>query len=1369
MNENNSAFGPATHALNRLLEEARKKLIETGARNKLVHTPRDAQRSKSIAIVNEIADEIFGLLVHDGESLTFLPAPDEATIVPANKGHSGLTITLPVTTRTTASDSQSDTKLQTRLSPESLQKRLLTLFRDSKTLEEEQGVNVLYLAIGFLRWFENQTSEIVREAPLILVPVTLVRQTARSSFRLSLRDDDIGTNLPLQERMREFGISIPDIPESEEWTPTQYFNAVREAIAIEPRWSIDQNGMMLGFFSFSKLMMFRDLMPENWPAGSILKHPIINDILIDGFPSEEPLFPEEARLDEIFDPANLIHVMDADSSQALVIETVRKGRNLVVQGPPGTGKSQTIANVIAAAVHDGMTVLFVAEKMAALEVVYDRLVKAGLGNVCLELHSRHANKRTVVQEIERTLSAPAIGVSGQKEVDRLREVRNFLNENSIRLHTPLPPSGVTPFRALGDQVKLSDSGYSPPEFSLPGAANWTESGTRNMCDKIGRLAAITKSAGPKDSHPWRGVTAMTLQPADIARLTPKLEALAANTKLVASAVSLIARSLGFSDRRTVGEIADIIQLLRDISDPPQVPLNILLSLAAARDLERLSNVVSTGLEFSRIWDAVGGAFLADAWRADLTPLRQAISAGIGSWFTRLRRPYRAASNELQMLLSSALPKKADERTWLIDNFLQARRLRAEIESHDKFCFAVLGDDWCGLRTNFELLANATGWIIKISHSRMAPVLSACVNLNVNANKVLQILEEQSREARETGLHVFDILHLDINAAFGADHVDKTPLPVLAERTQTWVASIDRLEEWSQLALLDRIVREDGGGPIADRLADGRLEPERAVGELVYARAEALWKIAISTDPKLAELDGELRSRLVLEFQQLERLRRDLVAKEIYAKHKASLPHTGSGMAVIRGEIARQRGHMPIRKLVQRTGKALQQIKPVFLVSPLSAAQFFAPGTVTFDLLVIDEASQVRPEDAIGAIARANQIVVVGDKRQLPPTSFFDRLVDDIGDDENLEEDELEDTPLAGAARATELESILSACEARGMPNRVLTWHYRSRHPSLIEVSNEIFYENRLFLPPSPHAVRERLGFIANRVDGAYDRGNTRTNEIEAQAVVDAVLRHIRNDPDLSLGVVTFSISQRDLIEDLLEVERRKNPELDTFMQDSQREVMFVKNLENVQGDERDVVIISVAYGPRIAASGLDSMHFGPVSTEGGERRLNVLFTRARFRCEVFVSFNSGDIDLARTRKEGARVLKRFLKFAETGQLDFPLPTGGDADSPFEEAVAQAIVDVGYSVDPQVGSGGFKIDLAVKHPNQPGRYILAVECDGATYHSARWARERDRLRQEILEGLGWSFYRIWSTDWFRNPNREKQKLSEAIKRAHVSYS
>ena len=349
-----------------------------------------------------------------------------------------------------------------------------------------------------------------------------------------------------------------------------------------------------------------------------------------------------------------------------------------------------------------------------------------------------------------------------------------------------------------------------------------------------------------------------------------------------------------------------------------------------------------------------------------------------------------------------------------------------------------------------------------------------------------------------------------------------------------------------------------------------------------------------------------------------------------------------------------------------------------------------------------------------------------------------------------------DSALQGAAKATEIESILALCEARGLNTAMLRWHYRSRHPSLIEVSNAEFYK-RLIMPPAPSTGRANEGLVLRRVAGAYDRGGKRINMIEAEAVAAAVADHAKTNPLLSLGVVTFSSAQRDAITDLLEFKRRTNDSLDAFLREGKVEDVFVKNLENVQGDERDVILVSVAYGPRIAGGRLDSMGFGPVSAEGGERRLNVLFTRARSRCEIFVSFAAGDIDLDRAKGEGPRSSSGSCNMPRPAVLEEHVSTSDDADSPFEEAVAAVMEGLDYKVDKQVGSAGFKIDLAVRHPDQPGRYMLAVECDGATYHSALWARERDRLRQEVLENMGWRFHRIWSTDWFYRRGAAIQKL------------
>ena len=539
--------------------------------------------------------------------------------------------------------------------------------------------------------------------------------------------------------------------------------------------------------------------------------------------------------------------------------------------------------------------------------------------------------------------------------------------------------------------------------------------------------------------------------------------------------------------------------------------------------------------------------------------------------------------------------------------------------------------------------------------------------------------------------------------------------------------------------------------------------ESAREELSYALAEARWKHARYKKPELNELSRLDRHALVTSFTTLEKKRVEEVQRIIRDRHLSQVPKGSAGaMGIIRGEIAKKRNHRPIRKLMAGAAEMIQRIKPVFLMSPISVAQFLPPGKAEFDLLVIDEASQVKPEDALGAIARARQIVVVGDQKQLPPTSFFDRLID------TPLEDEEDDEEISGV-KATEMESVLSLCEARGLNESMLEWHYRSRDPSLIAISNVEFYRNRLILPPCPTESDDSFGLKLVKVPGVYStasRGGGRptTNRIEAEAIADRLKDLATMRSDFSVGIVTFSKSQADMMTEVLEFRRREDEVLDRFLREDKVENVFVKNIENVQGDERDIILISVGYGPHEPNGKLASMSFGPINSEGGERRLNVLFSRSRIACEVFTSFDPGDIDLNRTSKEGPAILKKFLEYAKKGELTENYVSEGEEVSLFEEDVADAIHSLGYDVDHQVGTAGFRVDLGVKNPSNHHHHILAVECDGVTYHSALWARERDCTRQEILEGFGWHFHRIWSTDWYYQRGREVQRLQKALEHA-----
>jgi very-short-patch-repair endonuclease len=580
--------------------------------------------------------------------------------------------------------------------------------------------------------------------------------------------------------------------------------------------------------------------------------------------------------------------------------------------------------------------------------------------------------------------------------------------------------------------------------------------------------------------------------------------------------------------------------------------------------------------------------------------------------------------------------------------------------------------------------------------------------------------------------------------------------VLLERIGIWRGDLESLSKWVAYQFRRQHLERDGLGAIVAALHEGAIDTASASAHLQVSYYQALIRRMFKDHPELAEFDGRSYSQWIDEFRRLDMARIDLARVEVAQAHYESIPRDSSlgEMAVIRREIEKKRRHKSIRQLIKEAGTAIQAIKPVFMMSPISVAQFLDPGIVTFDLMVIDEASQVSPVDAFGAMIRAKQIVVLGDDKQLPPTSFFAKLLDDDASDGG----DADSNP-------ADLQSILHLCRSAGVPQRTLRWHYRSRHHSLIAVSNHEFYEDKLYVVPSPTTVSAATGLVFKFVpDGVFDRGASATNRIEARAIAQAIIAHARSTPQKSLGIGTFSVAQRDVIRDELELLRRAEPTLESFFSKGCADPFFIKNLENIQGDERDVIFISVGYARD--ESGYMAMNFGPLSNDGGERRLNVLISRAREQCVVFSSITADDIDLQRARSRGAAAFKSFLRYAQTGNLDVHAAAARELDSDFEQQVANSLISFGFDVHHQVGTAGFFLDLAVVDPKRPGRYILGIECDGATYHSSRSARDRDRLREKVLLDRGWRIHRIWSTDWFHRPDEQLKRVHEAIEKAQV---
>ena len=565
----------------------------------------------------------------------------------------------------------------------------------------------------------------------------------------------------------------------------------------------------------------------------------------------------------------------------------------------------------------------------------------------------------------------------------------------------------------------------------------------------------------------------------------------------------------------------------------------------------------------------------------------------------------------------------------------------------------------------------------------------------------------------------------------------------------------RLADWTRWVAIRNKAKAAGLMPLVDA-----IEADQLKGDPVpeCRRAYARWWLPLAMDASdpLRRFAYWEHENIVAAFRSLDNEVAELAPREVMRRIHHRLPARDgvprkSELGVLRHQLGLKRPSMAIRPLLENLGDVLPKLAPCVLMSPLSIAQYLPAGQATFDVVIFDEASQITTWDAIGAIARAKQSIIVGDPKQLPPTNFFGRSYES--------EDEAE-------GMFGDMPSILDEVATAGIPTRRLDWHYRSRDEALIAFSNHFYYDGGLVTFPAPSTGSEAVQF--HKIDGTYARGTGRTNTDEAKAIVKMIRQRLTawldhpEDDRPTLGVITFNVQQQSLILDLLDKVRRDSPELEWFFAEEREEPIIVKNLENIQGDERDVMLFSITFAPDLAGKLL--MNFGALNADGGEKRLNVAVTRARHEFHVFASLTHDQIDLSRTRATGVKYLKIFLEYAERGPVALATREEGSlgpAENPFEEAIAEAFRAKGWEVRTQIGVSGFRIDLGIVNPDRAGAYLAGIECDGATYHSSATARDRDKVRQAVLEGLGWNVLRIWSTDWFRDPVAVVSRLHKIL--------
>jgi very-short-patch-repair endonuclease len=1622
--------------INLLIEKWKKRLLDFSKRNRLINY-RETKRS-NLRITAPELDELYKRLVLNEEELEF---PYLVQIEFDDLGNAEDYV-------------MNNGYLKTNRNSEDQQKTLRNLRSKARTAMEEQGVNILYISFGFLKWNESDGSDQTLISPLLLVPVTLTLESITSPFVLSLHEDEIVVNPTLLFKLEnDLGIIFPDFNDFEN-DITGYLNCISEAVSNK-RWEV-LHEVWLSLLSFLKINMYKDL--DNNKV-RIAAHPVIRSL--SGDSSGIKVLPKEYDNfdhDEKEKPIDIYQVIDADSSQQDAILYSKKGVSFVLQGPPGTGKSQTITNIIAECLAEGKKVLFVSEKMAALEVVHKRISQVGLDDFCLTLHSHRANKKDVLNELGRSLKLNKFTVQNEAlyQLELLKRERDKLNLYCHQLHTTCLPLGRSIYEINGRLAKL----YEAPDviFELANVGEVTQEQFNQNVYLIGELTkTIGRMTEDYADNPWRSCHVPIVSHELRHDIETNLRRLVPNLMALAESIDKITNEFGLEKKVNSNSIEDLIEILDVASRSPKVPVDwiyradikelsqqaakysrlkkeyydlsielshkytqgffnipaadiqmkfqLLMSKAVsivnsstykseaeiANSLNDLTNYLqSTVKELSIIIEVgekttglIGGKPVKNT--DDISELTSLLECMLSNpkptieWFDpdrfmaveQLLIPAKRTYEQLQLETSNIL-SVFDKEIFELDYSSMIKRYKTDyqtifkifnknyrmdrktikslsndpimkfddskiiqtlhvlesiaekkswISENSDLLFAFLGNYYLKENTNWTELDKAiatfkkinsyfgsngiskeTRDILLISDTKLkelkplyellksfgeANISNSLHNSFALSTRVetvdckvlldmlqsnLSILNDLSNEYKKmrqfckddltykdtvdnllklvrfqqiykyveweyitlkasyqfmfkgidtdwdsvlnsltwteefqkqiskhnfASLFIEQICSNDLSINFAAkskevikpglnnikaefvwyvslfddkDELLNTELFALLSRVEKCLGNLSALEEWIDFRNCRDKCKEAGLSDFIKKIEATKIK-SNLILPVFLKRFYRLWLDAVMPKyPAVYSFRRRTHEETINEFRNLDKTQLSIARSRVKQLLVSKLPDINTftssrdEVGILKRELNKQRKIMPLRKLFKAIPNLLLTLKPCLMMSPLSVSLFLEAENYNFDIVIFDEASQVCVEDAIGAIMRGAQAVIVGDSKQLPPTSFFMASISDYDyDTDDYNEDDYYDDTNAFDSILDELVTVL--------PERTLRWHYRSRYEDLIAFSNTKIYNHSLITFPSTITREPDKGveyiYVPN---GVYDRSGKRNNAVEANKVAEVVFEHIRKYPKRSLGVVTFSEAQQQAIEAAIRQLRWQNQQYEEFFTEDKEEAFFVKNLENVQGDERDTIIFSIGYAKDL--NGKMYMNFGPLSRNGGYRRLNVAITRAKHNVKLVGSIGPSDINLDTTTSEGVRMLRSYIDYAQNGvsvlKQEITESETVNTESVFEENVYDFLVKRGYRVATQVGCSGYRIDLAIKHPTLSGKYVLGIECDGATYHSARTARERDRLRQTVLEDIGWHIYRIWSTDWVKDPVTEGQKLVEAVEKAIIGY-
>lgn len=1308
------------------LTQWERKLLDLSLRNMLIHM----RMTKAVVPLLSSDVSILEDALSDGEEFQVLPRPSEMSM----PGDGGIPVEalgeLGPFADFVALESKHK-RLHSLYSEKELNNCLTKMYRSAKTSMEENGASTLYLALGLLRWFESKTSTSARYAPIVLVPIDIVRKSASKGYVMRMRDEDAQINITLLEFLKQkfdlqiYGLNPPPMDVHGLDMP-KIFAIIRHAVLNLPMWDVVEVGF-IGNFSFSQFVMWNDIHNNN----VFLENNKIVHSLMTGEVGWDCAIPECVDTDEAYLPVTV------DSSQLRAINMAAADVSFVLHGPPGTGKSQTITAMVANALTKGKTVLFVAEKMAALEVVQKRLAFLGIQDFCLELHSNKATKKAVLDQLKRGLENGIQGTKTDydKKIQDIRKMRAELDAYAEALHRNR--SFGKSLRQLMDIYEMIPELDKSVRFDHAYAGTLTEHDLDHQAYSLERLVAAGKGIGHPHNHPLTVVHKTEYSQ----RLKFDLESI-----ICAYTDALKKFQADVSDFATLMEVEVLVT-----EDEYRNLCNYAYSVIAAEEIPAfLRETDNVDREFvmpeayltkQQVFSVKQADFLSK-WnenflRMDMNAYREKYDQANKKFFGK-GKALASLTAELQAFAAftvetDRIPVYLADITFYQQEVQEMAAAEAKLPYEWKQILktCVTAEDLQvykkGVQKQLKTVSQFSDQIRKLE---AAGTLKDCVQKAKTLTADLDTVIKTESEATELLDLVFD-------------HSEENYLESRLKLCSSILENASSIKDWIVYQQFVVECRQRGLGPVCDAYEAGLPHDEVII---VYLRSiyRTIILSVIENEPVLNGFTGIGFNEKIAQFKKLDQEFMNLTKDEMFYKLTHQLPTSNDSVEVskelniLRRAISSNGRGLSIRTLFEQIPHVLTRLCPCMLMSPISAAQYLKAENDLFDIVIFDEASQLPTCKAVGVLARGKNAVIVGDPNQMPPTSFF---AGNTVDEDNLD---IED-----------LDSILDDCLALGMPSAYLHWHYRSRHESLIAFSNQEFYENSMLTFPSVNDRERRVSLV--KADGFFDRGKGRVNEGEAKAIVAEIRRRYEDSErkNQTIGVVTFNISQQTLIEDLLQEEYQKDAAFDQWANVGE-EPLFVKNLENVQGDERDVILFSIAFGPD--AEGRLSLNFGPLNKDGGWKRLNVAVSRARTEMMVFTTMTEDMIDLKRTKSKGVEALKDFLKFAQKGRLlGEYVETRVQKDQGIMEHICQAITDDGYQYQKAVGHSKFKVDIAVVNPYNPDEYLLGIMLDGESYLQSANTRDREVAQISVLNGLGWELHRIWTMDWWDNRDKELSKL------------